>query len=68
MELTNQMYPVKDVDSFVEALVERFLDLALWRYKLEGNLELRPIFERIRFGGNPSVIILKSEYIEIKGQ
>ena len=45
MELTNQMYPVKDVDSFVEALIECFSDPAPWGYKLEGNPELRPKFE-----------------------
>ncbi len=40
IELTNQMYPVKDIDSFVEAMVECFSDPAPWGYKLEGNLEL----------------------------
>ena len=47
MELTNQMYLVKDVDSFVEALIESFSDPAPWGYKLKGNPELRSQFERM---------------------
>lgn len=47
VELTNQMYPVKAVNSFVEAMVERFLDPAPWGYELEGNLELRSIPQRM---------------------
>ena len=42
MELTNQLYLVKYVDSFVEAIVECFSDPAPWGYKLEGIPELRP--------------------------
>ena len=30
MELTYQMYPVKDVDSFVKAMAECFSDPAPW--------------------------------------
>ncbi|KAL9591830.1 MAG: hypothetical protein Q9179_007330 [Wetmoreana sp. 5 TL-2023] len=46
MKLTYQC-PVKDVDSFVEAMVEWFSDPASWGYKLNRDPKLRPMFQRI---------------------
>lgn len=60
MEFTYPVYPVKDVDSFVKAIVECFLDPTLWGYKLDGNPELRPMFQKMitldcAFGGYDEV-------------
>ena len=47
MECTDQMNPVKDVNSFVKAMVECSSDPAPRGYKPEGKPELRPILRRM---------------------
>lgn len=64
IELTDHVNPVKDIDSFVKAIVNCFLNSALWGYKLKERIEmLGPLLRRIN-AAKYALKVIKRDDIE----